>query len=202
MGSVSKSISGRLLRRFGEGTAQEDCCRGNPAAAAEKARLAEEEKTRLAASRAKKAEQEKAAAAAKAKAAEDARLVAERAKQIEEARAAAAEKRRKDAEAAATALAAKQSADKALADKIAEDKSAAELAARLPTEKGQESANQKVAAIAPTSAEPSLPPPGNSEADPVRATSGRMSIRCCGRRLECVVPAVAVDLQQVRWNKV
>ncbi|MCJ9705449.1 MULTISPECIES: caspase family protein [unclassified Bradyrhizobium] len=126
------------------------------AAAAEKARLAEEEKTRLAASRAQKAEQEKAAAAAKA--AEDARLVAERAKQIEEARAAAAEQRRKDAEAAATALAAKQSADKALADKIAEDKSAAELAARLPTEKGQESANQKVAAIAPTSAEPSLSP--------------------------------------------
>ena len=58
----------------------------------------EDEKARLATEKAKKAEQDKAAAAAKA--AEDARIAAEKAKQFEEAKAAAAEQRRKDAEAA------------------------------------------------------------------------------------------------------
>lgn len=76
------------------------------AAAADKARHAEEEKARLTAERAKKVEQDKAAAAAKA--AEEARLAAEKAKQIEEAKAAAAEQRRKEAEAAT----AKQAAEK------------------------------------------------------------------------------------------
>jgi uncharacterized caspase-like protein len=110
------------------------------AAAAAKARQAEDEKARLAAERANKAEQEKAAAAAKA--AENARLAAEKAKQIEEAKAAAAEQRRKDAEAAAA---------KALADKLVSEKAAAEK---------QQAADstQKVAAVAPTSSQPALSP--------------------------------------------
>ncbi|WP_027575332.1 caspase family protein [Bradyrhizobium sp. WSM1743] len=128
------------------------------AAAADKARQAEEAKERLAAERATKAEQEKAAAAAKA--AEERRLAAEKAKQIEEAKAAAAEQRRKEAEAAAAkALADKQAAENALAEKLASDKAAAELAAKQAAEK-QASANaeQKVAAIAPSSTAPSLSP--------------------------------------------
>lgn len=127
------------------------------AAAADKARQAEEEKARLAAERAKKAEQDKAAAAAKA--AEDARIAAEKAKQIEEAKAAAAEQRRKDAEAAvAKALADKQAAEKALADKIPADKAAAELAAKQAADAKARESEQKVAAIAPTSSQPSLSP--------------------------------------------
>ncbi|MBR0973489.1 caspase family protein [Bradyrhizobium japonicum] len=105
------------------------------AAAAAKARQAEDEKARLAAERANKAEQEKAAAAAKA--AENARLVAEKAKQIEEAKAAAAEQRRKDAEAAAA---------KAVADKQAAEKPQVADSA------------QKLAAVAPTSSQPGLSP--------------------------------------------
>ncbi|MFK4726612.1 putative caspase-like protein [Bradyrhizobium niftali] len=125
------------------------------AAAAEKARQAEDEKARLVAERAKKAEQDKAAAAAKA--AEDARLAAEKAKQVEEAKAAAAEQRRKDAEAAvAKALAEKQAAEKALADKIANDKAAAELAAKPANDKAQ--GEQKVAAVTPAQSSPSLSP--------------------------------------------
>ncbi|SFJ92084.1 Uncharacterized protein, contains caspase domain [Bradyrhizobium sp. cf659] len=127
------------------------------AAAAEKARQAEDEKARLVAERAKKAEQDKAAVAAKA--AEDARVAAEKAKQVEEAKAAAAEQRRKDAEAAvAKALADKQAAEKALADKIANDKAASELAAKQATEKAQRDGEQKVAAVAPTQSPPSLSP--------------------------------------------
>jgi uncharacterized caspase-like protein len=125
------------------------------AAAATKARQAEDEKARLAAERANKAEQEKAAAAAKA--AENARIAAEKTKQIEEAKAAAAEQRRKDAESAATkALADKQAAEKALADKIASDRAAAE---KQMTEKPQMAdGQQQVAAVAPTSSQPSLSP--------------------------------------------
>ncbi|MHC2621223.1 putative caspase-like protein [Bradyrhizobium huanghuaihaiense] len=128
------------------------------AAAAEKARRAEDEKARLAADRAQKAEQDKAAAAAKA--AEDARIAAEKAKQIEEARAAAAEQRRKEAEAAvAKALADKAAAEKALADKIANEKAAAEMAAReAAAKKAQDGGELKVAAVAPTSSQPSLSP--------------------------------------------
>lgn len=128
------------------------------AAATEKARQAEDAKARLAAERASKAEQEKAAAAAKA--AEDAKGAAEKAKQIEEAKAAAAEQRRKDAEAAvAKALADKQAAEKALADRIADDKAAAELAAKQAVErKAQDGGEQKVAAIAPASTPPAMPP--------------------------------------------
>ncbi|WP_025037159.1 caspase family protein [Bradyrhizobium sp. DOA9] len=114
-------------------------------AAAEKARQAEEEKARLASDRAKKAEQEKAAAAAKA--AEDAKAAAEKAKQIEEAKAAAAEQRRKDAEAAVA---------KALADRQAAEKAASELAAKQASEKAQRDGEQKVAAVAPTQSMPGL----------------------------------------------
>nr|WP_256468890.1 caspase family protein [Bradyrhizobium sp. 76] len=128
------------------------------AAAVEKARQAEEDKARLVSDRAKKTEQDKAAATAKA--AEDARLAAEKAKQLEETKAAAAEQRRKEAEAAAAkALADKQTAEKALADKIASDKAAAELAAKQSAEKkANDGGEQKVAVIAPTSSHPSLSP--------------------------------------------
>ncbi|UFW69174.1 caspase family protein [Bradyrhizobium sp. WU425] len=121
------------------------------AAAADKARQAEDEKARLTVDHAKKAEQDKAAAAAKI--AEDSRLAAEKAKQVEEAKAVAAEQRRKVAEAAvANALADKQAAEKALAERIASDKAVAELAAKQAADK-QASANaeQKIAAIAPAS---------------------------------------------------
>jgi uncharacterized caspase-like protein len=125
------------------------------AAAADKARQAEEEKSRLAADRARKAELEKATAAAKA--AEEARLAAEKAKQIEEARAAAAEQRRKEAEAAvAKALADKQAAERALADQRANDQATAERAAKTAHEK--QDSEQKIAAIAPSSSEPTLSP--------------------------------------------
>ncbi|MDE5441106.1 caspase family protein [Bradyrhizobium sp. CSA207] len=133
------------------------------AAAADKARQAEDEKARLALDRTKKAEQEKAAAAAKA--AENAKAAAEKIKQIEEAKAAAAEQRRKDAEAAAAkALADRQAAEKALADKTASDRAAAELQAKQIAEKQAAEkkalgdSEQKVAAIAPTSSQPTLSP--------------------------------------------
>jgi len=113
--------------------------------------------SRLAVERAKKAEQDKAAAAAKA--AEDVKAAAEKTKQIEETKAAAAEQRRKDAEAAvAKALADKQAVEKALADKIASDKAAAELAAKQAAEKAQRDREQKVAAVAPSQTAPSLSP--------------------------------------------
>jgi len=126
------------------------------AAAADKARQAEDEKARLATERAKKAEQDKAAAAARA--AEDAKLAAEKAKQAEEAKATSAEQRRKEAEAAvAKALADKLAAEKALADKIASDKAAAELAAKQAAErKTQADGEQKIAAVAPTVSQPGM----------------------------------------------
>lgn len=127
------------------------------AAAEEKVRQAEAEKARLSAERAKKAEQEKAAIAAKA--AEDERLAAEKAKQVEEARAAMAEQRRKDAETAvAKAVADKQAAEKALADKIASDQAAAELAAKQAREKTSPAGEPKTAALAPTEPTPGLSP--------------------------------------------
>ncbi|MGY8638446.1 caspase family protein [Bradyrhizobium sp. 14AA] len=134
------------------------------AAAAEKARLAEEEKVRLSADRAQKAEQDKAAAAAKA--AEDARIAAEKAKQIEEARAAAAEQRRKEAEAAvAKAMADKAAAEKALADKLANEKAAAETAAReVAAKKALDGGELKVAAVAPTSLQTNASPQETAKA--------------------------------------
>ncbi|WP_246583313.1 caspase family protein [Bradyrhizobium iriomotense] len=119
-------------------------------AAEQKAKAAEQEKARLIAERAQKAEQEKAAAAAKA--AEDARIAAEKQKQIEQAKAEAAERERKAAEAAAA---------KALAEKQAAEKAKAELAAKQAAERAEQAAkpaadrqlpeveNQKVAALSP-----------------------------------------------------
>ncbi|MCK1722869.1 caspase family protein [Bradyrhizobium sp. 141] len=123
------------------------------ASAEQKARAAEQEKARLISERAQKAEQEKAAAAAKA--AEEARIAAEKQKQIEQARAEAAEHQRKLAEAAAA---------KALAEKQAAEKAKAELAAKQAAEKAEQVAkpaadrqmpeveNQKVAALSPGTA--------------------------------------------------
>ncbi|MEH2687985.1 caspase family protein [Bradyrhizobium diazoefficiens] len=120
------------------------------AAAEQKAKAAEQEKTRLIAERAQKAEQERAAAAAKA--AEEARIAAEKKKEIEQAKAEAAERERKAAEAAAA---------KALAEKQAAEKVKAELAARQAAEKAEQAAKpaadrqmpevekQKVAALSP-----------------------------------------------------
>ncbi|MBR0844136.1 caspase family protein [Bradyrhizobium liaoningense] len=126
------------------------------ATAEQKARAAEHEKARLIAERAEKAEQEKAAAAAKA--AEEARIVAEKAKAIEQAKAEAAEQKRKAAEAAtAKALAEKEAADKARAELAA--KQTAELAARQTAEKAAadrgvvpDAETQKVAALSPAPA--------------------------------------------------
>ncbi|MBB4360484.1 putative caspase-like protein [Bradyrhizobium sp. CIR18] len=122
------------------------------ASAEQKAKAAEQEKTRLIAERAQKAEQDKAAAAAKV--AEDARIAAEKQKQIEQARAEAAEQQRKIAEAAAA---------KALAEKQAVEKAKAELAAKQAAEKAEQAAKpaadrqlpepeQKVAALSPGAA--------------------------------------------------
>ncbi|UPK24834.1 caspase family protein [Bradyrhizobium sp. 195] len=120
------------------------------ASAEQKAKAAEHEKARLIAERAQKAEQDKAAAAAKA--AEEARIAAEKQKQIEQARADAAEQQRKLAEAAAA---------KALAEKQAAEKAKAELAAKQAAERAEQAAKpaadrqlpevetQKVAALSP-----------------------------------------------------
>jgi uncharacterized caspase-like protein len=118
------------------------------AAAADKARQAENEKFRLAADRANKAEQEKAAAAAKG--AEDARVAAERAKQFEEAKAAAAEQRRKDAEAAVAKAVAEKTAEQALAEKAKAQPVAQPSSAEMPAT----NADQKVAALPPSDNQP------------------------------------------------
>jgi uncharacterized caspase-like protein len=122
------------------------------ASAEQKANAAEQQKARLIAERAQKAEQDKAAAAAKA--AEEARVAAEKQKQIEQARADAAEHQRKLAEAAAA---------KAQAEKQAAEKARAELAAKQAAEKAEQAVKpaadrqmpeveQKVAALAPAPA--------------------------------------------------
>ncbi|MDI4239184.1 caspase family protein [Bradyrhizobium sp. Arg237L] len=90
-------------------------------AATDKARAAEQERARLAAEGAQKAEQAKAAADARA--AEQARIAAEKAKQVAQDQAAVAEQKR-------------LAAEKALADKIAADKATAEQApAAAPVDK-------------------------------------------------------------------
>jgi uncharacterized caspase-like protein len=125
------------------------------ASAEQKANAAEQQKARLIAERAQKAEQDKAAAAAKA--AEEARIAAEKQKQIEQMKAEAAEQQRKVAEAAAA---------KAQAEKQAAEKAKAELAARQAAERASteppakpaadrqipEAENQKVAALSPAPA--------------------------------------------------
>ena len=121
-------------------------------AATEKARQAETEKNRLTAERAKQAEQDKAATAARV--AEDERLAAERAKAAQEAKAAAAEQRRKEIEAAvAKALAERATADKALADKRSSDD-----AVHKPDQTAQPGSEQKLTALAPPSMAPASNP--------------------------------------------
>lgn len=122
------------------------------AAAEQKAKAAEQEKTRLVAERAQKAEQDKAAAAAKA--AEEARVAAEKQKQIEQARAEAAEQQRKVAEAAAKAQAEKQAAEKAKVELAARQAAEKAEQAAKPTADRQmpEAETQKVAALSPAPA--------------------------------------------------
>jgi uncharacterized caspase-like protein len=95
-------------------------------AATEKARLAEQERARLAAEGAQKAQQAKADADAKA--AEQARIAAEKAKLVAQEQAAAAEQKRFAAEKVA---ADKAATDKAAADKAATDKDKAVTVAAL-----------------------------------------------------------------------
>ncbi len=110
------------------------------AAAAERAKTAEQEKARLAAEGALQVEQAKAAAAAKA--AEDARIAAEKAKQVEQEKAAAAEKARL-AEQEKVRLAAEKK------KQAEEEKAATAEQARLAAEKTAEDKKQ-LAALAPT----------------------------------------------------
>jgi hypothetical protein len=105
--------------------------------AVEKARLAEQEKARLAAEGARQVEQAKAAAAAKA--AEDARIAAEKAKRIEQEKAAAAEKARQ-AEQEKVRLAAEK------AKQAEQEKAAAAEQARIAAE---EKKKQQLAAVSP-----------------------------------------------------
>ncbi|WP_456621320.1 caspase family protein [Bradyrhizobium sp. P5_C12] len=156
------------------------------ASAEQKAKAAEQEKARLIAERAQKAEQDKAAAAAKA--AEEARIAAERQKQIEQARAEAAEQQRKVAEAAAAkALAEKQAAERAraeLAAKQAAEKAAAEPAAKPAADRQMpEVENQKVAALSPA------PAPAPPAADLAKSVQSEL------RRLGCLSAAADGD-----WN--
>jgi uncharacterized caspase-like protein len=121
------------------------------ASAEQKANAAEQQKARLIAERAQKAEQDKAAAAAKA--AEEARIAAEKQKQIEQARADAAEQQRKLAEAAAAKAQAEKQAERAkaeLASRQAAEK--AEQAAKPVADRQMPEVEQKVAALAPAPA--------------------------------------------------
>ncbi|MCK1707781.1 MULTISPECIES: caspase family protein [unclassified Bradyrhizobium] len=154
------------------------------ASAEQKAKSAEQEKARLIAERAQKAEQDRAAAAAKA--AEEARIAAEKQKQIEQARTDAAEQQRKVAEAAAA---------KAQAEKQAAEKAKAELAARQAAEKASaqpaakpaadrqipEAENQKVAALSPA------PASALSTADLAKAVQSEL------RRVGCLSAAADSD---------
>jgi flagellar biosynthesis GTPase FlhF len=108
--------------------------------ASDKARQAEQEKTRLAAEGARQAEQAKAAAAAKA--AEEARIAAEKAKLIEQEKAAAAERARQ-AEQEKVRLAAEK------AKQAEQQKAAAAEQARIALEKAAEEKKQQLAAVSP-----------------------------------------------------
>src|SRR5438552_3172655 len=112
--------------------------------ASDKARQAEQEKTRLAAEGARQAEQAKAAAAAKA--AENARVAAEKAKQVEQEKAAAAEKSRL-AEQEKVRLAAEK------AKQAEQEKAAAAEQARI-AEKAAEEKKQQLAAVTPSADKP------------------------------------------------
>ncbi|MBV8920309.1 MAG: caspase family protein [Bradyrhizobium sp.] len=145
------------------------------AAATEKARLAEEEKARLTSERARKVEQDKADAAARA--AEEARVAAEKAKQIEQAKAEAAEQQRRAAEAAA---------GKALAEKQAAEKAATEAAAKLAAEKqaADNVESRKIAALSP--------PPTSSPSPADLAKSVQLELR----RVGCLSAAADGDWSQ------
>jgi hypothetical protein len=108
--------------------------------ASEKARQAEQEKTRLAAEGARQAEQAKATAAAKV--AEQARIAAEKAKQIEQEKAAAAERARL-AEQEKVRLATEK------AKQAEQEKTAVAEQARLAAEKAA-SEKKQLAAVSPT----------------------------------------------------
>jgi len=108
--------------------------------ASEKARQAEQEKTRLAAEGARQTEQSKAAAAAKV--AENARIAAEKAKQIEQEKAAAAERARL-AEQEKVRLAAEK------AKQAEQEKAATAEQARLAAEKAAQEKKQQLAAVSP-----------------------------------------------------
>jgi uncharacterized caspase-like protein len=157
------------------------------AAATDKARLAEEEKARLVTERARKVEQDKADAAAKA--AEEARIAAEKAKQIEQAKAEAAEQQRKAVEAAAAkALADKQAVEKAAAElavRQAAEKAAAQLAAKQAADKqAAEAESRKIAALSP--------PPTSDPSPGDLAKSVQLELR----RVGCLSAAADGD-----WNQ-
>jgi chemotaxis protein histidine kinase CheA len=115
------------------------------ATASDKARQAEQEKTRLAAEGARQAEQTKAAAAAKA--AENARIAAEKAKQVEQEKTAAAERTRL-AEQEKVRLAAEK------AKQTEQEKAAAAEQARIAAEKATEEKKQQLAAVPPSADKP------------------------------------------------
>ena len=99
-------------------------------AATEKAKATEQERARLAAEGAQKAQQAKADADARA--AEQARIAAEKAKQVAQDQSAAAEQKRAAAEKVASD---KLLADKVLADKAAADKAAGDKVTAAPADK-------------------------------------------------------------------
>ncbi|MCK1652474.1 caspase family protein [Bradyrhizobium sp. 149] len=153
------------------------------ASAEQKANAAEQQKARLIAERAQKAEQDKAAAAAKA--AEEARIAAEKQKQIEQVKAEAAEQQRKVAEAAAAkAQAEKQAAEKAkaeLAARQAAERASAVQAAKPAPDRQMPEAEQKVAALSPA------PASTLSAADLTKSVQGEL------RRVGCLSTAVDGD---------
>ncbi|WP_246583312.1 caspase family protein [Bradyrhizobium iriomotense] len=153
------------------------------AAAEQKARAAEQEKARLITERAQKAEQEKAAAAAKA--AEEARIAAEKKKEIEQAKAEAAERERKAAEAAAAkALAEKQAAEKAKAELAAKQAAErAEQAAKPAADRQLPEAEQKAAALSP------------GPTSPLSAVDLAKSVQSELRRIGCLSASADGD-----WN--
>jgi uncharacterized caspase-like protein len=162
------------------------------ATATQKAQLAEQEKARLAVEGAKRAEQERAAADAKA--AEKARIVAEEAKQAAQAKAEAEEQ-------------ARLAAEKALADRIAADKADAErqAAAKAVESPGSDpvaqQAVQKQAADPPAQKdeEPqklaSLTPPSDQPASSLSAAIVARSLQAELRRVGCLTGPADGD-----WN--
>ena len=156
------------------------------AAAAERARVAEQEKVRLAAAGARQAEQERAAA--EAKAAEENRIAAETTKQIESEKAAAAERDRVAAEKAALEKQlAEQTAGAERAKQIEAtkdgDKPAAETSAA-----GQTNDGQRLAA---------LPPPSDATKPALSSAELTRLVQVELRRVGCLTATADGD-----WNAV